>query len=52
MVNLPLSVMLLNKQAGSITLCNENTENIKEKTQLADILIVACGQPKMINQIG
>ena len=31
MVNLPLSVMLLNKQAGSITLCNENTENIKEK---------------------
>ena len=48
MVNLPLSVMLLNKKASSITLCNENTENIKEKTQLADILIVACGQPKMI----
>ena len=48
MVNLPLSIMLLNKRAGSITLCNENTENIKEKTKLADILIVACGQPKMI----
>ena len=50
MVNLPLSVMLLNKQAGSITLCNENTENIKEKTNNADILIVNVGQPKMINR--
>ena len=50
MVNLPLSVMLLNKKVGSITLCNEFTENIKEKTILADILIVACGQPKMIKK--
>ena len=48
MVNLPLSIMLLNKKAGSITLCNEFTENIKSKTIDADILIVACGQPKMI----
>ena len=48
MVNLPLSIMLLNKKAGSITLCNEFTENIKEKTIDADILITACGQPKMI----
>ena len=29
MVNLPLSIMLLNKKVGSITLCNEFTENIK-----------------------
>lgn len=50
MVNLPLSVMLLNKKVGSITLCNEFTENIKDKTILADILIVACGQPKMIKK--
>ena len=50
MVNLPLSVMLLNKKVGSITLCNEFTKNIKEKTILADILIVACGQPKMIKK--
>ena len=48
MVNMPLSIMLLNKKAGSITLCNEFTENIKEKTIDADILITACGQPKMI----
>jgi len=46
MVNLPL--LLLNKKVGSITLCNEFTENIKSKTILADILITACGQPKMI----
>ena len=50
MVNLPLSVMLLNKKVGSITLCNEFTQNIKEKTILADILIVACGQPKMVKK--
>ena len=50
MVNLPLSVMLLNKKVGSITLCNEFTENIKSKTIDADILIVACGQPKMIKK--
>ena len=43
-------IMLLNKKVGSITLCNENTENIKDKTILADILIVACGQPKMIKK--
>jgi methylenetetrahydrofolate dehydrogenase (NADP+) / methenyltetrahydrofolate cyclohydrolase len=50
MVNLPLSIMLLNKKVGSITLCNEFTENIKEKTKNADILITACGQPKMIKK--
>ena len=50
MVNLPLSIMLLNKKVGSVTLCNEFTENIKEKTIEADILITACGQPKMIKK--
>jgi methylenetetrahydrofolate dehydrogenase (NADP+)/methenyltetrahydrofolate cyclohydrolase len=50
MVNLPLSIMLLNKKVGSITLCNEFTENIKGKTIDADILITACGQPKMIKK--
>ena len=47
MVNLPLSIMLLNKKA-SVTLCNKYTNNIKEKTREADILITACGQSKMI----
>ena len=49
MVNLPLSIMLLNKKA-SITLCNEHTFDIKDKTNKADILIVACGQSKMIKK--
>ena len=50
MVNLPLSVMLLNKKVGSITLCNKYTENIKEKTNQADILISACGKAKLIKK--
>ena len=49
MVNLPLSIMLLHKKC-SLSLCNEYTENIKEKTNVADILIVACGQSKLIKK--
>ena len=49
MVNLPLSLMLLNKKS-SITLCNEHTIDIKDKTNKADILIVGCGQSKMIKK--
>ena len=49
MVNLPLSLMMLNKKA-TIIMCNEYTEYIKEKTILADILIVACGQSKIIKK--
>lgn len=49
MVNLPLSLMLLNKKA-SITLCNEHTIDIKDKTNKADILIVACGKSKLIKK--
>ena len=47
MVNLPLSIMLLKKKC-SVLLCNEHTKDIKEKTKHADILIVACGQSKLI----
>lgn len=49
MVNLPLSLMLLHKKC-SLTLCNEYTINIKEKTKTADILIVGCGQSKLIKK--
>jgi len=49
MVNLPLSIMLLHKKC-SLTLCNEYTEDIKSKTNLADILIVGCGQSKLIKK--
>ena len=49
MVNLPLSIMLLYKKAN-IILCNEFTNNIKDKTKLADILIVACGKQELIKK--
>jgi len=49
MVNLPLSVMLLHKKC-SLTLCNEFTKDIKCKTNLADILIVGCGQSKLVKK--
>ena len=49
MVNLPLSLMLLDKKC-SITLCNEHTKDIKSKTIVADILIVGCGQSKLVKK--
>ena len=49
MVNLPLSLMLLHKKC-SLSLCNEFTDDIKSKTNLADILIVACGKSKLIKK--
>ena len=49
MVNIPLSLMLMNKNT-SITMCNEHTTNIQDKTNQADILIVACGKSKLIKK--
>ncbi|MFA5211128.1 MAG: tetrahydrofolate dehydrogenase/cyclohydrolase catalytic domain-containing protein [Patescibacteria group bacterium] len=47
LVGKPLSIILLNKQA-TITVCNEYTQNLKEKTKKADILISAVGKRKLI----
>ena len=47
-IGLPLSLLLLHNDA-TITLCNIHTENIKEKTRRADILISCCGQPHLID---
>ena len=47
-VGLPLSLMLLNAEA-TVTVCHIKTQNIKDITRKADILISACGQPQMIN---
>ena len=47
-VGLPLSLLLLHNGATP-TLCNINTENIKLISKTADILIVCCGVPKLIN---
>lgn len=47
LVGKPLSIILLNKQA-TITVCNEYTQNLKEKTLRADILITAVGKKDLI----
>ena len=48
-VGLPLSLLLLH-HGSTTTLCNIHTENIKEITKTADILISCCGNPHLINQ--
>ena len=47
-VGLPLSLLLLHDGATT-TLCNIHTENIKDITQTADILISCCGSPHLID---
>ncbi|MEK9184853.1 MAG: tetrahydrofolate dehydrogenase/cyclohydrolase catalytic domain-containing protein, partial [Patescibacteria group bacterium] len=48
LVGKPTMLALLNKNA-TITVCHSKTENLKEHTQNADILIVAIGRAKFIN---
>lgn len=48
-VGLPLSLLLMHKDA-SVTVCHIKTNNIKEITKTADILISACGNPQMIKK--
>ena len=47
-IGLPLSLLLLHNDATT-TLCNIHTENIKNITQSADILISCCGSPHLID---
>jgi len=47
-VGLPLSMMLLQRGA-TITMCHIKTENIKDITLKADLLISCCGVPHLIN---
>ena len=42
-VGLPMSLLLM-KENATVTVCHDKTENIKEHTMKADILISACGQ--------
>lgn len=48
-VGKPLGIMMLNKNA-TVTYCNKFTENLKEHTKKADILISAVGKPKLITK--
>ncbi|HDR7351668.1 bifunctional methylenetetrahydrofolate dehydrogenase/methenyltetrahydrofolate cyclohydrolase FolD [Bacillus wiedmannii] len=46
-VGKPVGQLFLNENA-TITYCHSKTQNMKELTKLADILIVAVGRPKMV----
>ncbi|MBE5104178.1 bifunctional methylenetetrahydrofolate dehydrogenase/methenyltetrahydrofolate cyclohydrolase FolD [Bacillus thuringiensis] len=46
-VGKPVGQLFLNENA-TVTYCHSKTQNIKEVSKLADILIVAVGRPKMV----
>ena len=41
-------VMLLLKENGTVAICHSKTENLKEETLTADILVVAVGKTKFV----
>lgn len=47
-VGLPVAKMCLDRNA-TVTVCHSKTKDLKEITRTADILIVAIGKPKFIN---
>ena len=48
-VGSPISVMLSRKGTdATVTICHTKTQNIKELTKQADILVVAIGQPEFV----
>ena len=47
LVGKPLSILLLNKGA-TVTICHSKTNNLKEFTKMADILVVAVGKKYLI----
>lgn len=46
-VGKPMSMLLLHEN-GTVTICHSKTENLKEKTKNADILVVAVGKPNFV----
>ncbi len=48
-VGKPMALLLLRKN-GTVTICHSRTKNLKEVCKRADILVVAIGKPKMINE--
>jgi len=49
LIGKPLA-MLLTQKGATVTICNENTENLKTHTKNADIVIVAAGEPKLLSK--
>ena len=48
-VGMPLSLLFLHRNA-TVTICHSKTENLKDLTNKADILVAACGKSKMIDE--
>lgn len=48
-VGKPMAMMLLNKNA-TVTICHSRTQNLKEITKQADILVVAIGKAKFVTK--
>lgn len=48
-VGKPMAMLLL-RENGTVTVCHSKTNNLKEITKRADILIVALGKPKFITK--
>jgi methylenetetrahydrofolate dehydrogenase (NADP+)/methenyltetrahydrofolate cyclohydrolase len=48
-VGKPMSLLLL-RENGTVTICHSRTKNLKEITSQADILVVAIGKPKFIDE--
>lgn len=46
-VGKPMALLLL-RENGTVTVCHSRTENLKDVTKRADILVAAVGRPKMI----
>lgn len=49
LVGLPL-IALLQKENATVTICHSKTKKLKDKTQEADVLIVAVGKPNLIKK--
>lgn len=47
-VGKPMAMLLL-RENGTVTVCHSRTQNLKEVTKRADILVVAIGKSKMID---
>ena len=48
-VGKPMSMLLL-RENGTVTICHSRTKDLKEVCKRADILVVAIGKPKMIDE--
>lgn len=48
-VGKPVAQLLLNENA-TVTICHSKTKNLKEVCKMADILVVAIGRPKFIDE--